>query len=456
MLLDASGRKFVTISSSIALFVLANSLLVPMRATLGEVISLKTSPHGGCRQVQIRLKAEGKLIADGEDSKRHLPIRVKGQLEYVQIHRQAATLRHYRIADAEIVADGRKSDSRLSSTRRLIAVDRSDGGFVLYSPFGPLTRDDLEMVETQCDPLALEGLLPEQSVRDGATWAPSASNIAHVLGWDVVTKSSLTCKLSKVNAKTAKIEVAGELEGASLGAKSRVAVEGTIAFDRRVRRIADSKFKIDERREVGYFSPGCEMEATIESTISAADPPAELSPAKLRGIQLQRTAGNTAIDFTSPGLGLAFLHDRRWRVTLHRRDLLILRMVDEGEFIAQCNIAPLRPALEEQPVELAKFRAQIEQALSQQEGQILEASQATTDEGLAILRIAAAGKVNDVPVTWYHYLLTRDNTHRAAVIFTLAEKQNKEFGAADHDLIGSLRFLNGAETAQSGGAAQPR
>ena len=34
------------------------------------------------------------------------------------------------------------------------------------------------------------------------------------------------------------------------------------------------------------------------------------------------------------------LHDRRWHVTVDRPELTVLRLVDRGELIAQCNISP--------------------------------------------------------------------------------------------------------------------
>jgi hypothetical protein len=194
----------------------------------------------------------------------------------------------------------------------------------------------------------------------------------------------------------------------------------------------------------------------IDTRVTSAETPKELSPQMLAAIPLFPTDSNQSIDFASPQLGLAFIHDRRWRVTLHRRDLLVLRMVENGEFLAQCNITPAGSASEEPAVESARFRAQVEQTLSTQGGHVEELSQATTDAGVEMVRIAAAGGAGEVPITWYYYLLTRKSGERYAVVFTLASKQQERFGSGDLDLIGRFEFPAQPSAAQRDSAVTPR
>jgi hypothetical protein len=49
----------------------------------------------------------------------------------------------------------------------LLVADRRAGDLVVFSPQGPLTRSELELVQAAGDPLTLAALLPTRSVRVG-------------------------------------------------------------------------------------------------------------------------------------------------------------------------------------------------------------------------------------------------------------------------------------------------
>ena len=211
---------------------------------------------------------------------------------------------------------------------------------------------------------------------------------------------------------------------------------------------------IHENRDVGLFSPGFEIEAHIDTSISPSKPPQQLNKEVWAKHLGKPTASQLAIDFASSTMGVAFIHDRDWRVTLHRQDLLVLRMVREGKFIAQCNIVPGSKVSDDPKADAAKFQSHVEQALAKNAGQIEEISTATTDSKVEIVRIAAKGIANEVPINWIYYMLTSPNGKRAAIVFTLAQDQKEEFANADHDLIGALRFAGETRSAQRIGATE--
>ena len=190
------------------------------------------------------------------------------------------------------------------------------------------------------------------------------------------------------------------------------------------------------------------MEAHIDTTIETTKTPKQLQSAAISKFDEEPQASNLAMEFISPAIGVAFLHDRQWRTTLHRRDLLVLRMVDQGSFVAQCNMTPAAKAGDDPKADSEKFQAHVEQALAQNGGQIDEISTATREGGLKILRIAASGKAKEVPITWIYYMLTDATGQRMALVFTFATPQQENFNAGDHDLIGSIRFFDRKRAAQ--------
>jgi len=468
MILDAATRKIVTFFRVFlghffpAIAIAAG--FAGQEALPQTAYHLQLDQNPGCRRVETMLQADGQLLTGEGESRRSAPIRITGQLAFFETstktekEQTAAAARHYVSAEAEIIVDGRTEKSSLSSTRRsmLLVQSAEDAGVAVFSPLGPMTRDDLELVSTQCDPLLLGAVLPEEPVAPEQKWPVTNEHAAALFGLDEVSRCNLRCTLKNVDAGSAHVLLVGSVSGKALGANSELQVDGEITFDRRRRWISGVNVQIKEKREVGLVAPGFEIEAHIATQIEPAEAPPELAADEVANLSLEPTAAKTALDFASPALGLAFIHDRRWRVTQHRRDALVLRMVDQGQFVAQCNITPLRPAVDEHPVEMAKFRAQVEESLSRYGGKIDEASQATTDDGLQILRIAASAQVKETPIVWYHYLLTHEDGRRLVVVFTITGEQEAEFDTADHDLIGSLRFLDREASARGGSGHRSR
>ena len=460
MKLDAAKGILVT---SICNFRLAIMLVLgyglasfSSAVTADEAISLQLDADTEGLRVSTTLKADGHLhVGEGEQQKQ-LPIRVAGNLEFVQVRKGNAAVRKYEQAEADISVNSKTNKKRLSTTRQLIVAQPAGDEVEIFSPLGPITRGDLELLSTQFDVAALGELVPQERVDVGDTWPVGKAAAAMLLGLDSVEQSELTCKLTRATAEEAALELVGKVEGNALGAATKVAVDGGLTIDRRAGRISQIDVQINETREVGHFAPGFAIEASIRTTVTPAELPAELSTESLQNLAIARTPSNLALDFASSSLRLGFIHDRRWRTTMHRHDLLVMRMVGGGQFIAQCNISPLPSAGEDEAVELAKFRAQVEQTIAEQGGQVEETSKADAENGLSVLRIAASGKANGVLLTYIYYLLTQTDGRRAAIVFTLASAQQEQFATADHDLIGSIQFLQRTDTARLQSEPDPK
>ncbi len=179
--------------------------------------------------------------------------------------------------------------------------------------------------------------------------------------------------------------------------------------------------------------------------------PAELSAAKLKELAphwAPTRPSTTQLDFASVASEIGLVHDRTWHVTSHRRELIVLRKTSGDIQVAQCNITRLPPSGDDKLLELKQFEAQVQKALGESFGKIEEASQADADD-MAILRIVASGKVNEVPITWIYFHLAAQDGRRAALVFTLSSDNVERFANSDHELIGGFRFLEAAATEQA-------
>ena len=202
---DATGHKIVTyLQAFIAALIFAG--IAPNQASAEAVVSLSPDPRG-CQLVQTTLKADGKLVV-GTDTTGNRPIRVVGDLRYFDLRSGQGdgphnSTRHYATAKATISVDGRVTESRLEDARRLIFVRQAGDRLIFYSPAGPLTRGDLDLVSVQCDPLVIQELLDGKSAELNQAWKASNEQIGKLFSLDNVIDSTVTLKLLSATSAVA-------------------------------------------------------------------------------------------------------------------------------------------------------------------------------------------------------------------------------------------------------------
>ena len=84
--------------------------------------------------------------------------------------RTLRSLRHYEAAGAEIEVSNRSTFVRLDEDRRQIVAEGRREGVLFYSPNDHLTYDELELLRTPGDSLAMLSLLPPKPIVVGGKW----------------------------------------------------------------------------------------------------------------------------------------------------------------------------------------------------------------------------------------------------------------------------------------------
>ena len=121
-------------------------------------------------------------------------------------------MRNYRDAEAEVKVGQGLAALKLNPERRMIVAQIDDQGAALFCPLGPLTRDDLELVDIQGNSLAVSGVLPNQPVRVGDRWELNRELLAVLLGLDAITRSDVQGTLEKLDGQTAILTIQGAVE----------------------------------------------------------------------------------------------------------------------------------------------------------------------------------------------------------------------------------------------------
>ena len=112
--------------------------------------------------------------------------------------------------DTTIRIDNGEHRPKLAAARRLIAVYVTPDKARIFRPGGPITRDELELLDIPGNSAVLPLLLPGKAVAVGAKWAVPADTLAMLLGIDSASSCDVQCTFKEVTVnKLAKIEFAG-------------------------------------------------------------------------------------------------------------------------------------------------------------------------------------------------------------------------------------------------------
>jgi hypothetical protein len=274
----------------------------------------------------------------------------------------------------------------------------------------------------------------------GERWEVNRESLAILLGLETITRSNVQGTLEPPDGSTAILTIQGTLEGAAEGVASAIEIKAKVNFDLTRRAVTWLAANFRERREISHGEPGFEVTARLRLSITPQTESEALSDRALRDLPLTATAGSTLLQLTPQKGCFRLVHDRRWRVMLERHDLCVLRCVDRGDLIAQCNISELAEAEPGKRLALESFQAEVLESLTSSAGQIAEASQSTSDDGLRILRVQATGITSEVPIVWVFYHISNDQGRQAALSFTLGADAVERFAEGDRALVDSFEF----------------
>ncbi|MBX6313415.1 MAG: hypothetical protein IRY99_10940 [Isosphaeraceae bacterium] len=430
------------------------AILVGRPVWSAETVALREQAKPGqVAHVTVELTAEGRYRPGGAEAK---PLAMKVQTRFDFVERVGEVgpdgaarrvVRKVNQAAAAINGEVRPLASQLRpEVSLLIAERRRDGSIISYSPSGPLTRSELELVQGVGDPLALPGLLPEKPVALGDRWVASAEAARALSGYDALALNRLEATLEALDAASAKVRLKGEVRGAAMGGEGTIGLDGTLSFDRQAGRIERLVVQRNENRKPGPVEAGLEMKSTltVERREAVTTPP-ELSDTVVDGLPPRAEQHLELLVFSPPDGKYTLLHDRDWHIFWDDTRQAVLKRLDHGEIVAQCNLAIGPNAGKGRHQDLEQFRDDIRRALGRRFVQILGAGEVEGAPGGGFrYRVAVQGREGDAGILWYYYLVASPEGDQLLATFTLGEAQAKAFGDQDLQLIGSLEWKGAA------------
>ena len=245
------------------------------------------------------MKAEGTLrpaVPEGEKAAKPLSLTVESRLLAVEVPlalakdgSAARVARWVGQAASAVNGEVRPLPTDLRPEVRLIVAERRNGAVVAYSPAGPLTRSELEVVEGDGDPLLLAALLPTKAVEVGTRYVVEFEGARALSGYDALATNRLEGTVASLDADTAKITLKGEVRGAARGGEGVMRFDGELTFDRKLNRVQRLSLGRSETRKAGPVEAGLEFKSTLVVERADAERPPELAEPALAGLPASPT-----------------------------------------------------------------------------------------------------------------------------------------------------------------------
>jgi hypothetical protein len=360
--------------------------------------------------------------------------------------------RYYEQQDVKLLINGKEVIPQLRNNRRLIGASFFEGRLTIFSPQGPLTREELDLVQWPGDSLVADALLPEASVEVGGTWQVDEAKLGALLNIDTVGQSDVSAELIETNRDYAQIDAKGVVHGMVDGATTTIEIKSRCYFDLRRRRVHSLQLVAKEKRSAGEVSPGVKAVAKVRlqfAPLSRSDSLSDsLSDSVVAKMGAVPNADTIQLSFLPTNRVYRLLHDRDWHVTSDAKSAVVLRKMQDNDVLGQCNISAL-PVIEKgKQVTLESFRDDVRSTLGKDFGRFIKAGEFVDQRGRLVYHVAAEGKVTDVPIHWRYYLVGEPDGRRAALVFTLEQSMAARFGQADRQILSGFDFLASGTTAK--------
>lgn len=265
----------------------------------------------------------------------------------------ARVVRVYRTIEVNRTVGDReqKADIR-AAVRRMVVLRSEKGKKAPFSPDGPLTLNEIDVVKHDVFvPVLAAGLLPANAVKPGDKWAASTDAVREITDLEGIDEGGLTVEFVSVvmvgNRRHAKLTVSGSVKGQNDDGPTRQKLAGTAYFDLEVDRLSYLKLTGTHELIGTDGQVAGRLDGTFVMNRQGSIKFQDVSPEALKGLTLSPTADNSLILYQNPELGVKFLYPRRWRLGLVRGRQIALEEPTGGGILLTVEPVTRLPAGEQ-------------------------------------------------------------------------------------------------------------
>jgi hypothetical protein len=411
---------------------------------------LVESPRpGDCNKYELSMTLKGELRVSRDGKTVPIPISASAEHRFVERILEAKekglpekVARYYEQARSNVTVEGSVIARQVREQRRLIVAQRPHDEFLCYSPAGPMTREEIELVGEHFDTLTLTGLLPQGEVKTGDTWKIRNESVQALCQFDALISHELTGKLEEVADGFASITIGGKASGIELGALTKITVSGKVRYEILPKRIVSVEWTQKDERDQGPASPAGTIEATTIVKRSSTDQPKELTDSALESVPpgLEAPSALTLVYHRDAQSRYDVAVAREWHLVAQTDQHLVLRLIDRGDLIAQVSLTAWTKADAGKHLSSGEIKDIVSAAPGWQLEEVLESSEVPADNGRWIYRISARGTMEDVKVIQTVYVIADPSGEQVIATFTMKPGQIAKLGSRDLTLVGSIGF----------------
>ncbi len=439
-----ASSRFAAALGLLSLLAGGNAATAAAKHALREPVT-QTRPYLVKNELEVTGTLETSL---GGGKSRKLDLKVDAKLNFIERRLSSGgqgplslrSIRQYQTARADIDVSGQATSSMLrENRRRIVALGRRDG-IVVYSPTGPLTYQELELMRMPGDSLAVQALLPLEEVEVGASWEPASWVMQVLTDTEAVLESKLSCTLKSANGSQARVEFNGKIEGATVGSSTNIDLSGHYIYDQKQQCITRLEIIQKEKRSVGTVTPGLDVTATVSMTRAPASDNGGLTDEVVADVPFDPSPNVMLLRFQTPW-NARFVHGRTWHVFHQSSQVCVLRLVENGSLVAQCNLTRLKQAAPGEHTPIEQFEQDIREALGEKLKEVVSSEKLKTEDDRHVFRLVCKGESNKIPVQWHYYLCAAPTGDQVAFVFSVSPDLVKKLAGRDEDMAKSIEFF---------------
>jgi hypothetical protein len=227
------------------------------------------------------------------------------------------TARIYRRIEFHRTVGSRPQDSTIRSEVRRLVVLRHRQVEVPFSPDGPLTVGEIDLVRTDVFTPALAGLFPGKEVQIGDRWTAAPAAIQELTDMERIDDGGVGCRLEEVftqdGRRHARVAFKGTVRGLNEDGPNRQQIDGYYYFDLDARHLSYlylngvSALLDKGGKELGRVEGRFVLTRQLGRSRDLADE-------ALKGVGLEPNDDNTLLLYDNADLGVRFLYPRRWHL----------------------------------------------------------------------------------------------------------------------------------------------
>jgi len=287
---------------------------------------------GSIWKVSARVKLSGELSVPVEEGQPAKLVRMTGEsrIDYDErllpdadpVAQERRTLRMYTASDFRRSVGDRLQEIALRPTVSRMVVSRRPEGRNCFSPDGPLTWGELDMLRTDIFLPGLSGFLPGRAVKPGETWRVTDAALRELTDIERLDKTTVEARYERTvtigGRSMAHVSFSGSVGGINEDGPTRQKLEGLLYFDPASKAISYLSLRgthemLDkDGKTIGTVSG--------QYTLTREPNPAckALSDETVKHLRTEPDDERTMLRYEDTAQGFSFDHSRRWRVNSSR------------------------------------------------------------------------------------------------------------------------------------------